>query len=187
MENEIWRDVKGFEGLYQVSNLGRVKSLPKKVRNCNGYFITKERILKPQKNSKGYLRVQIVKSYFFVHRMVATAFIPNAENKPCVNHKDCNPLNNNADNLEWCTHLENIRYSADLGRFAKVGEWGQKIRRATQKYDKKVIGTNIQTGEKVVFNSIHEADRNGFNKSGVCEACSGKRKYHKGYYWSYAD
>lgn len=171
---EIWRDVKGYEGLYQVSNLGRVKSLKKR------------QLIKAFNNGNGYLKLYLCHKRYYVHRLVAEAFIENADNKPCVNHKDCNPLNNNADNLEWCTHLENMRYSADLGRFAKAGEWGQKIRRATQKYDKKVIGINIQTGEKVFFNSIHEAHRNGFNKSGVCEACSGKRKYHKGYVWSYA-
>ena len=97
---EIWKDIKGYEGLYQVSNLGNVKSLK---TNKNLY----------SSNAKGYRRVGLFKGKrkgYSIHRLVAQAFIPNPENKPCVNHKDCNRANNNVNNLEWCTHKENNNY-----------------------------------------------------------------------------
>ena len=100
---EIWKDIKGYEGLYQVSNFGRVKSL-------HG----KEKILKPYHKSTGYIQVILCKNYKtvarMVHRLVAEAFIPNPENKSQVNHKDENPLNNVDSNLEWCSATYNINY-----------------------------------------------------------------------------
>lgn len=115
---EEWKDIKWYEGLYQVSNLGRVKSLPKDVFVSNptftGYRHTKEKILKPSKNGAGYQVVILCnnnkKYQVYVHRLVAQAFIPNPNNLPEVNHKDENPLNNIVDNLEWCTHKYNGNY-----------------------------------------------------------------------------
>ena len=107
---EIWKDIKDYEGLYQISNYGRVKSLPRmmKSRKC-------EEIIKtPSVLPKGYLKVSLCKNgkikYFFIHRLVAEAFIPNENNYPCVNHKDCNTSNNNVHNLEWVTYEENNSY-----------------------------------------------------------------------------
>ena len=111
MQEEIWKDIKGYEGLYQVSNLGRVKSLKRKYKKR---YIDKEIIKKFSKIPKGYLRTGLSKNgivkYYFVHRLVAEAFIPNYDNLPCVNHKDCNTANNMADNLEWVTYKENNSY-----------------------------------------------------------------------------
>lgn len=114
-EKEEWRDIAGYEGKYQVSNLGRVKSLPK-YSNSKGYLeLRKEKILKPCFTGKyrNYPTVTFLdrKSYK-VHRLVAEAFIPNPNNYPIINHKDENPSNNRVDNLEWCDNAYNVKYSA---------------------------------------------------------------------------
>jgi hypothetical protein len=121
---EIWKDIKGYEGLYQVSNYGIVKRLESIVKYSNGYNCKhKERFLKfdrSKKNKRGnyYLRVTLSKKNkqkrFSVHQLVAIHFIQNEENKTCVNHKDGNPENNTIKNLEWCTHSENERHSYDI-------------------------------------------------------------------------
>lgn len=102
--NEIWKDIYGYEGIYQVSNFGQVRRLCK---NDN-------RVIKQEIN-RGYKRVCLsyknVKKHFLVHRLVAFAFIPNPNNYPIINHKDENKLNNNVDNLEWCTYSYNLSYN----------------------------------------------------------------------------
>ena len=112
---EIWKDVAGFEGIYQVSDLGRVKSLPKYF-NSKGYQeLRKERILKPRYTgrNRNYASVYFVDGHNYkIHRLVASAFIPNPNNLPLINHKDENPRNNCAYNLEWCDNSYNVKYSA---------------------------------------------------------------------------
>ena len=113
---EIWRDVIGYEGLYQVSSQGRVKSVYRKVFNpgLNVWRIQKERILKTVLDPKGYVRITLSKEgkvkQYLLHRIVAKAFIPNPNMYPQINHKDENPENNSVDNLEWCTNLYNSNY-----------------------------------------------------------------------------
>jgi hypothetical protein len=114
---ERWKDVKGFEGLYQVSNLGRVKSLSRKSKNAgsyNGYVTIKERIMKQTINRLGYHVITLFKdgnrNFKIVHRLVAESFIENPKNYKEVNHKDLDKSNNNALNLEWCNREQNINH-----------------------------------------------------------------------------
>lgn len=120
MINEIWKDIKGYEGLYQVSNIGRVKSLKKEVNGRgNKIRIVKERILKPVIVYNGYERVILSKNcktkLYRVNRLVAQAFIPNNNNYPIINHIDGNKRNNIVDNLEWCSYSHNNREAYRLG------------------------------------------------------------------------
>ena len=170
-DNEIWKDIKGYEGLYQVSNLGRVKSL-------NYNHTKKEKILKPQLMRNGYLRINLhvinKNKIFNVHRLVADAFIPNTDKKTQVNHINEIKTDNRASNLEWMNCKENVNY-------------GTGIKRRALKRLKPVIATNLENGEQIKFNSLKEADEKGFSKSEICNCCKGKLKNHKGYIWRYAD
>ena len=112
---EIWKDIKGYEGLYQVSNLGRVKSLERTVRGCsNSTRVLNEKILKPQLKKNGYYYVSLWydrKEYSeTVHRLVAMAFLPNPDNLPFINHKSEIRTQNNVENLEWCSVQYNSVY-----------------------------------------------------------------------------
>jgi len=129
---EIWKDVNGYEGYYQISNLGNVKGVERLVKNPYGdtMRVKKEQILKPKTNgSTDHLSVCLCKNgkvhKKYIHRMVAEAFIPNPDNLPEVNHKDENPLNNNVENLEWCTHKYNNTYGGKIERFKALmnGKW----------------------------------------------------------------
>ena len=165
---EEWRDIKGYEGKYQVSNLGRVRSL-----NYRGNT-NKEHILKATMTRQGYLRIQLSKNgkskSKFVHRLVAETFIPNIKNKPQINHKDGNKINNNVKNLEWCTCSENVKHAFDNGLKKPTKYYEGK--HAYHKMKKvKCITTNK------IFNSIREASKYyncDENKIGM--VCRGQRK-----------
>ena len=148
---EIWKNIPNFDGIYQVSNLGRIRSVDKyiEVESNNqfvNYTIVKKiegRILKQNKMPCGYLKVNLRKDRKEVtkrvHRLVAEAFIPNPKNLPQVNHKDCNRLNNNVDNLEWVTAKENSIYSVLYGaRKPKLLECEEEI------YQKLIKGKTVR-------------------------------------------
>ncbi len=133
LPNEEWRDIKDFEGLYRISNYGRVKSLeryrksyskpvyvPEKIRR-NGYDKNGYQILPLNKNSKKYVRK--------IHRLVAEAFIPNPENKPCVDHINCQVDDNRVENLRWATIVENNKYCYDAGRVFDINAYMEKVRK----------------------------------------------------------
>jgi NUMOD4 motif len=114
---ETWKDIKGYEGYYQVSNYGRIKSLTRYENGKGGsLWLKKGRIMK-QKIHKGYPMVNLTRDKqcrtFNVYQLVAFAFVPNPENKPCINHIDCNKLNSNALNLEWVTYSENNMHAKE--------------------------------------------------------------------------
>ena len=180
MREEIWKDIEGWEGKYQVSNMGNVKSLERTVWNGRGYFKTSERILKPGKDRDGYLIVQLSKEGKVkackVHRLVSQAFIPNPDNLPQVNHIDENKENNHVDNLEWVTCRENANH-------------GTRNQRVAEKESKPIIGIDKVTGLIVEFQSAREAERQlGINNSSIIKCCKGKRyKSCGGFQWYYKD
>ena len=118
---ELWKDIKNYEGLYKISNQGRVKSLHLRTNN-----LKKGNIIKQRENINGYLIIGLTKNNkqktLRVHRLVATEFKPNQENKPCVNHIDGNKLNNNDWNIEWCTYSENHIHAYKNNLMNRKGE-----------------------------------------------------------------
>lgn len=119
-EIEIWKDCKGYEGIYSISSIGRVRRMP-------GKYAPKGRILRFNVINRYHVvkfSYLAIKKNQFVHRLVAEAFIPNPFNKPFINHIDCNPSNNHISNLEWCTQSENIQHAFKVG--TKVGIRGEQ-------------------------------------------------------------
>lgn len=135
---EEWRDIKGLEGLYQISNLGRIRSLDNIQIRSNGFkmckFHKKGQILKTYQSGKdykkgqGYETVTIYDKRYKIHRLVAQAFIPNPQKLPQVNHIDGNKLNNRADNLEWITNRENMLHSWGIGLREKSRKKARKLK-----------------------------------------------------------
>lgn len=175
MNKEIWKDISGYEGLYQVSNLGRVKSLGNRSNH-------KKPMIKSLQNRNGYYSITLYKNSKTkttgVHRLVAEAFIPNPDNLPEVNHKDENKLNNRVDNLEWCNKKYNINYGhSAVNRRIQNRERGLSM-------SKKVLC--VETG--VIYPSITEAYRQtGIGQKEIINVCKGKPHYKTagGYHWKY--
>jgi len=155
MEKENWLPVKGYEGLYEVSDMGNV-------RRVNGNLLT------PSVNKGKYLYVRLSRSsdekQFYIHRLVAMAFLPNPHNHPEVNHKDENKQNNTVSNLEWCSHIYNAQYSK-----------GKAVEQVAPD------GTVVK-----VWSCGMEAERNGFSQSAISKCCLGLQEKHKGFMWRYA-
>lgn len=181
---EEWRTIEDKfnpKGVYQVSNLGRVRSLDQVIvyKNANGVEVSykkKGRVLKCSRQRLGYEIVSLGLGSGRkrrVHRLVAKAFIPNPKNLPEVNHIDCDPSNNHAENLEWVTHEENMAYCYKLGRgFAKVR--------------KPVVGRNLKTGEQEVFESARVgAEKTGCSWKHISSCCHGKRRSTGGWTWRF--
>lgn len=186
---EIWKPVAGYEGFYEVSSKGRIRSKDRTTKNGGGEFVKKGRVLKLVDNGNGYLRVELkvnnTSAKKYVHRIVAETFIENPANKPFINHLDNNPYNNAIENLEWCTPKENFLWMAMQGRNKRTDKWLKHLHEAQKETYMAVVGENIATGEKIFFEKLNEVKSMGFQPSCVCNCCKGKRKQHKGYRWAY--
>lgn len=146
---EKWKDVKGYEGIYEVSNHGRVKTKKGKTTHSvlHGKRVWEERILKQKTDKRGYKRVALWKEKktktLLVHRLVADAFIENPNDEPLVNHKDGNPSNNKRENLEWCDSKHNVNHAFDNGLM----------------YSIEIVLKSQKTGEEKRFRSMAKASR----------------------------
>lgn len=181
LENEIWLPIEGYDGLYEVSNMGRVKSLRDR------YGKPREKILSQCDNGNGYLFVRLHKDEKVknckVHRLVASAFIPNPNNYPTVNHNNEIKTDNRVCNLCWMGYSQQQRHGTCIQRrVASTGykELVEKLSRQVYQYDKK--------GELVaIYPSVAECKRNGYIQSAVSACCRGELKSHRGYIWSYTE
>lgn len=181
-----WKDIKGFEGLYQISNLGNIKSLKRYVKNKYGYRVVNEKILKNQINSKGYYSVVLRKENKTftkeIHRLLAIAFIPNINNDKYINHKDGNKLNNSLDNLEWCTCQYNIKeaYRLGLNRYTNLINF--------KNLPKKVLQIDKDNNLIAEYDSIREASRiTGICYNSISLNCQGKQTKAGDYTWRFKE
>ncbi|ATN93890.1 HNH endonuclease [Lactobacillus phage LJ] len=165
---EIWKDIEGFEGLYQVSNMGRVRSLDREDalgRRLKGKVLA-------GRPSKGYLGVALYRDGhakgYPVHRLIAKAFLDNPSNLPEVNHKDENKANNAVSNLEWCTSRYNCNYGTRNERVGKASG--------------KSIYVVMNSGHRYFFRSATKAaELLGLNTQAICNCIHGRCKHHRGF------
>ena len=162
---EEWRDIPGYEGFYQASNLGRIKST----------LFKKERILKTRKHPTGYELVNLKNKTYRVHYLIALTYIPNPQKYKEINHRDENKQNNKVENLEWC----NRKYNCSYGSLPKkVGE----------RFGKKIALIDEDRKERCYFESAMSAERTlNVDHSSIIKCCKGKMKTAGGYRWKYAD
>lgn len=194
--NEVWKQVEGYEGYYEVSNLGEVRSVKRK-----GY---KNKVLNKGNGTTGYWIVVLCKDGLqktrAVHRLVAKAFIPNPENKPQVNHIDSNRKNNRVDNLEWVTPSENSKHAYDSGSRVVTEKMLKHCAEMGRKFGRKHIQTINEPNQRKVamlkdgkvikrFNSLTEGAKyvGKDYPGGVWACCNGKCPTYMGYVWKYDD
>lgn len=182
---EVWKPIDGYEGLYEVSNLGRVRSyIPPNNSKCSVRNVPL--IMKPQMNERGYMVVALIKNkarkVFRIHRLVAFAFVDTIDGKPYVNHIDGNKTNNNASNLEWCTRSENMIHAVRVGLLKPKAGKDNPRSRQVRMFD--MEGNFIRC-----FDSAIEAARYcGRNdQSNISACCRGHIPHSYGCLWRYAD
>ena len=200
---EVWKDIQDYEGLYQVSNLGRVKSLGRFVDKLRLHYWQEEKTLKLRKRVDGYLSVCLSKNgktkTFSVHRLVAVAFIPNPENKTEIDHINAIRTDNSVNNLRWVSHKENMNNSLTIAflSISKVGEnnpfYGKKLsEEIKRKISDRLSGKNNPKAHKVknidtneIFNTVKEASiKYNVTFSAIVHAIKRKGKC-SGCHWEY--
>ena len=173
-EQEVWKGIDGYEGYYQISNLGRVKSLDR-VDSIGHKRKGKIMKLTP---FDGYLNIILTKNAkrkrFKVHRLVAETFIPNPEMNPTINHKDEVRSNNKVKNLEWCTDEYNVNY-------------GNRTKKYTAKRTKPILRISIDGKEKKIYGSMKEVSEDGFDRRNVHSCIKGRLKKTGNYIWKYLE
>ena len=185
IEGEIWKEIIGYEGLYQISNLGRAKALAREYysgKTKSSKKFTKERIM--PLGSHVYHGVYLCKTGIVkrveIHRLVAIYFIPNPMNKPCVNHKDGNKYNNHFNNLEWVTHKENSTHAKiHLGAFKYERAKYLKVLKSVIKYDMNMVPLKK-------YDCISDAARdNNLFVQNIGFVCKNQHKTIGGFYWRF--
>ena len=175
---EIWKDIKGYEGSYMVSNNGNVKSIDR-INYCGYHY--KEHILKQVVDRNGYCRVYLTKraktKCKLVHILVAQSFIPNPNNLPEINHKDENKANNCVDNLEWCTHQYNSNYGTRTSRI--IPKTIDKTRTPVDQYD---LNDNMI---KEWYSMSEAARQLNIVQQNISKCCHGKRNIAGGFKWKF--
>lgn len=170
MTPEVWKPVSGYEGMYEVSDCGRVRSLERVIETARGPRQIAGRVLKPKTNTAGYQQVSLFRDRkrkeFLVSRLVAEAFCERPEGSDVVNHLDNTPSHNWATNLEWTTHLGNAQHSV----------------RQHRRYVRPVIRSDGRTYAK-----LRQVAEDGFSPADVCRCCRGHLNTHKGFAWRYAN
>lgn len=178
---EIWKPVKGYEGRYEVSNLGRVKSLGGTSMFGKNLLQRCEKILKNTELKNGYSMVGLKEKKFYVHRLVAEAFLSNKDGLPCINHKDENRKNNFVENLEWCSYSYNNTYGNHIDRVKKTLKDNNKLSLNNARNQKVVC---LDTG--LVFRNIAEASKKT-GATNISKCCRGLIEKSGGYRWEYVE
>lgn len=190
--HEIWKDIENYEGLYQVSDLGRVRSLDRMSWNGKCYWLQKGRILKQQINRTGYMSVGLCKNCEMkrveVHRIVAYAFIKNPDNLPVVNHKNEIKTDNRSSNLEWVTHKQNLEYSGNTEKMLNASHKQKCYLKASEAKKKPVIQLTKNGDFVAEYESAADAERKtGIKKQCICKCCLNRygNKSAGQYIWKY--
>ncbi len=185
---EIWKDIAGYEGIYKISNQGRVLSLNYGAKNNS--LSGKQKTLKLSRSSSGYYHVQLYKQGVpatkLIHILVAQAFIPNPEGKSEINHIDGNKANNAVHNLEWVTRKENLTHAVETGlkrRSPMIGKVGRKNALSKPVVQLSADGTVIKTWDST-YDAQHEG---GFNQNSIRSCACGFKKTYRGFVWRYAE